>query len=134
MAAAPLGTQQPEATPDQPARVLSPELLVLRHDFVREHRQGLAIELEDNAVRSQVRVHPVDRKTLFNEKFVLRIVFEDDLAQQAVDRHDRHLPGNSDLAAGRVRSEIFARLKLVLFIAALGVNEVLIVTFPQIRG
>src|SRR6185369_14753417 len=70
---------------DEPRAILTPEFVVGCHDFVIELGWRLPIDLHDNSVGRQVGIHPIERKTLLEEKLVLWVVIENDLGQQTID-------------------------------------------------
>ena len=76
----------------------------------------LAVDFHDDAERRFVGIHPVQRETFLDVKFVGRVVVKNDLAQQAVDFHDRHLAGN--LHAAVLDVNFFAGLELAELLAA----------------
>ena len=98
---------------------------------VAELGDGLALDLQDDAVRDEVRVHPVEGEAFLNVERVVWVGIEDDLGEQAVDGHDGGLAGHGDLAVGK-RGEHLARLELAELCAPLGVDAVLLEAAPEV--
>ena len=65
--------------------------MIPAHGFAGQFRQRPPVELHDQPVRLQVRIHPVESETLLDVKLATRIPVEDDFGQQAVDGHDSNL-------------------------------------------
>ena len=91
---------------------------VLAHHLVGDLRHLIAVELQDNAVRGEVRVHPLQRKTDLDEKVALRVFVEQQLGQLGVDLHYRHLSGHGNPIADAV--DDLARLERPGFLTGIG--------------
>ena len=85
--------------------------------FVGQCRQRLAVDFENQAVRFEIRIHPVERETFFDVKFAAGIFVEDDFGQQRVDFHHGHLPADLEVALW-IQFYIFARLELMVLQSA----------------
>ena len=103
--------------------VLRPEEPILAHHLVGDLRHLVVVELEDDAVRREVRVHPLQRKTDFDEKVALRIFVEQQLGQLGIDLHHRHLPGHGNAITDAI--DDLARLERPGFLAGIGLLQIL---------
>ena len=83
---------------DHAVHAPAPVFVIPPHHLFRQRSQRLPIDLHNQPVRLQARIHPVERGTLLDVEFVVRIPVEDDFGQQAVDAHDRRLPADLDAA------------------------------------
>ena len=61
-----------------------------------------------------MRIHPVERKAFLDVEFVIRVGVENELRQQRIDGHHRHLA--ADLEAIVDDADIFAGLELARFV------------------
>ena len=98
--------------------------MILLKDLLRQRLQRLAIDLHDDAERRQMRIHPVQREAFFDKEFVVRVLVEHDLREQAIDGHDGDLTGH--LHAVIHDADIFPRLKLAVLEANLRVGEIIL--------
>ena len=96
---------------DQAVGVFAPEFMVLFIDDIRQGHDGVAVDLHDDAEGRLVRIHPFERKTFLDVKFIGRVVVKNHPAQQPVDHHHRDLPGNGNPAAGGVHLHVLALLE-----------------------
>ena len=73
--------------------------MVLLNEFLGKPRQRLAIDLHNQAVRSEIGIHPIQRKAFFEVKLAVGVVVKDDLGEQSVDGHHGDLAADLDLVA-----------------------------------
>ena len=112
--------------------------MIVLDDVFSQFGQGLAIDLHNDPERSQVRVHPIQRKTFLDKKLVLGVMVENDFGEQAVNGHDGHLA--RDLHATSIVFDVLLRLKLprlvgeplVMVVPPLRVDEVLAKAFLRV--
>ena len=100
--------------------------MVALHHLFRHFRQRLAIDFHDDAVRLQIREHPIERETFFDVELVGRVFVKDNFCQQTVDGHDRHLALHGQASALFVQAHVFVRLELVQLHATLSVGHVFV--------
>ena len=76
---------------DEALGVLAPVLVVAADHFFGDLGHRIPLDLHDDAIGRQMRVHPVEGEGFFDVELVRGVLVEDDLGEQAVDLHDRHL-------------------------------------------
>ena len=97
---------------DEALRILAPVFMVAADHFFGDLRHRVPLDLHDDAVGRQVRVHPVEREGFFDVELMRGVLVEDDLGEQPVDLHDRHLARNRNTPVGQL-GHLFARLQVV---------------------
>ena len=78
-----------------------------------QFRQRLPVDFHDQAVRLEIRIHPVERKAFLDVKFAVGILVEDDFGQQAVDFHHGDLAADLKIPVC-ADSVIFAGFELMI--------------------
>ena len=63
---------------NEPVGKNAPEMMIALDDFFGQFGHWLAVDFHDDAIRGEMRIHPVQRKTLFHVKFVGGIFVKDD--------------------------------------------------------
>ncbi len=110
---------------------LAPVFVIPGEHVLRQLRQWLAVELQDQPVWHQVRIRPIQRKTFLEIELPLRIPVKDNLGEQAVDAHDGDLATHPHLMVAHLL-DLFPRLEPVLFQPLLCVGQVFLEAFLRV--
>ena len=97
---------------DEALGVLAPVFVVATDHVLGDLGNRVPLDLHDDAIGRQVRVHPVEREGFFDVELVRGVLVEDHLGEQAIDLHDRHLTRNRDAPVGQCE-HLFAGLQIV---------------------
>src|ERR1017187_10181493 len=106
--------------------------MVALNDFVGQFRQWLAVELENQAVRFEIGIHPIKRKTFLDVKFLVGVLVKNDFGEQSVDFHHRTLTADLNTRAVWVSLDIFARLELMILRPLLRIKHVILKSLSSV--
>ena len=105
--------------------------MIFADNFFRQCRQWLAVDFHNQAVRFEIRIHPVERKTFLDVKFAVGIFVKNDFDQQPIDFHYGNLPADLNPPIW-IQFDIFARLELMVLQPLFRILRVILKTFLRI--